>query len=121
MINVKEIDHICLMVNDLNKFRKYYEKYFGFEFNLHPNNKDIWAVESKGIHFFVKEVSYPDEFVKSQHLSLLVDDIESVLKILKENNIKFNSGEFHEFKYKNYKWVEWLDSEGIRIECVERI
>jgi len=30
-------------------------------------------------------------------------------------------GEFRQFRYHNYKWIEWRDPDGIRLEYVESI
>jgi catechol 2,3-dioxygenase-like lactoylglutathione lyase family enzyme len=119
---LKQIDHICLLVSDIHKAKLYYEKIFDFKCNLHPNDKNILMVESEFVHFFLKETSLPQKFLKEQHISFEVENIDKIIDVLKENNITdFERGIFSSFKYKNYKWLEWKDPDGIRLEVIEII
>ena len=61
-----------------------------------------------------------DAFIAKQHISFEVDTLEKVITSLKELGVTdFEVGRVNLFKHKNYKWCEWRDPSGIRIECVE--
>lgn len=116
----KHIDHICLLVKNLNETQKYLEALFDFEIHPKPNSEKILMVENEYIHFFIQEENFSSEFLKEQHLSFKVDNIDIVAKKLDNMRIKSESGEFKDFKYDNYKWIEWNDLNGIRFECIEK-
>jgi len=79
-------------------------------------------VESPNIHFFISEVhSVSPDFLSKQHLSFEVDNLDHVISALEGLGISgYETGEFEMFQHRNYKWCEWRDPDGIRIECVER-
>jgi len=78
--------------------------------------------ESPNIHLFISEVrGVSTDFLSRQHLSFEVDNLDHVVSALKEFGISgYETGEFEMFQHRNYKWCEWRDPDGIRIECVER-
>lgn len=122
MIEVLRIDHICLFVSDINRSKKYYDDIFGTISRVHPNDDKTYMFETPNIHFFIKEVNLPIECYGYQHLSFEVKSINDVLEILKaKTEIKYQTGQFNSFNYNNYKWLEWRDPDGIRLEVVERI
>lgn len=121
MIKLNGIDHICLMVSNLEESKVYYGKLFGFIFNLYPSHEKMLMVESEHVHFFLKESKMPIEFLISQHLSFDVSNLNLVVEELNKIRITFEMGIFRHFKHRNYKWVEWRDPDGIRLECVEKI
>ena len=79
-------------------------------------------VESPNIHFFISEVhSVSPDFLSKQHLSFEVNNLDHVISSLEKLGISdYNTGEFEMFEHRTYKWCEWRDPDGIRIECVER-
>jgi catechol 2,3-dioxygenase-like lactoylglutathione lyase family enzyme len=118
MIKTKAIDHVCLWVRSLEETKAYYETLFGFIFSLREGDESAMVVESQNVHFFISE-SEPNEFLSKQHIAFRVDSIDEVVSTLDELNISHNQGEVNFFRYNNYKWCEWRDPSGIRVECVE--
>ncbi len=116
-----QIDHICLIVKGVNKTRAYLHSLFDFEFKNKPDTENVLMCENRNLHFFVKQMDLPTEFLQEQHLSLTVDDIKLISDRLKSIKIDFEIGEFNGFRYNNYKWIEWKDDNGIRFKCVEVI
>lgn len=120
MIRAKAIDHICLWVKSLSEAKSYYEKVFGVVCTPIDGDETTLAVESENIHFFLSESKTGDTFLSKQHLSFEVDSLNSVINTLNEMGISdYKKGEVTFFMHKNYKWCEWRDPSGIRLECVE--
>jgi catechol 2,3-dioxygenase-like lactoylglutathione lyase family enzyme len=119
MIDLHGIDHICLLVSDLEKSQRYYEKFFNVVCKPHPTDTSTLMVESPYIHFFIKEINSPQTFLEYQHLSFKVPTLDHIIRELRTNNIGHKVGMFTHFKYSNYRWVEWRDPDGIRLECIE--
>lgn len=121
-MDLLSIDHVCLFVSNLENSKLYYEKVFGFVCNPHPKDDSILMVENENIHFFLKKVAIPESVLENQHLSFKVSDINKVVDTLHKNGIhNYEVGEFTHFKFNNYKWLEWRDPDGIRLECVETV
>lgn len=120
-INAVRIDHVCLLVSNLEKARGYYQSIFGLTIRPHPTVDKTLLCEDENIHFFLEEVAFPREFLAKQHLSLRVTDRQKIVDTLQSLGIPFETGMFRAFKYRNYYWVEWRDPDGIRLECVELI
>lgn len=115
------IDHICLLVSNLEVAKAYYRSLFDVITNPHPTASNTLMCETEHIHFFIEEVDFPKELLSKQHLSLRVSDVQTIMDTLQSLNIPFESGKFEGFEYQNYDWVEWRDPDGIRLECVELI
>jgi len=118
---VQQIDHICLLVNDLEETKDYLESLFNLEIRRKTGTENILLCENRHLHFFIKQKDLPADFLSEQHLSLTVKSIEVIKNKLKRFKIKFETGEFSEFQYNNYKWIEWRDKNGIRFECIEKM
>jgi len=116
MIAPLEIDHVCLQVSNLEKTKAYLESIFDFKFFQHPNSDKTLAVESKNVHFFIEESDLPQLHLAKQHISFEIENMNAFKEKLETMNIKFDSGTFSSFKYRNYHWVEWRDHDGIRLE-----
>lgn len=122
MIQTKAIDHTCLWVRSLTEAKAYYENVFGFVCTPREGDETTLVVESENIHFFISEAKTDDEFLARQHLSFEVESLQQVIDTLKEMGITgYKTGEVNFFVHKNYKWCEWREPGGIRIECVELI
>jgi len=123
MISPISIDHICLIVRSLKITRTYYERIFDFSYAQRPNAPGTLMVESPFVHFFItEEPEAPSFFLSKQHLSFEVLNINHVINKLEEIVLKeYVTGEFNLFQYRNYKWCEWRDPDGIRLECVQRL
>ncbi len=77
-------------------------------------------VESQNVHFFISENEGDDRFIARQHLSLRVASLADVTAHLGNLGITdYTVGEVRFFARSNYKWCEWRDPDGIRLECVE--
>ena len=122
MIHINAIDHICLWVNSLTKAKAYYEKLFGFQCTAREGDVKTLVVESDKIHFFIRENFGNSEFIPKQHLSLEVNSINEIITNLELLGItEYKVGTVKIFERRNYKWCEWRDPDGIRLECVEII
>jgi len=122
MISPIQIDHICLLVKSIERSQKYYERLFDFSCKRRPEDPKTLIVESKNIHFFITELeNISEEIITKQHISYEVDHLTEIVKFLESESIEFKTGEVNSFKHKNYKWCEWRDPDGIRVECVEII
>lgn len=82
-------------------------------------------LESPDVHFFLKEIAIPSEcshLLADQHLSFEVSNLNEIVENLKAHGItKFETGHFSHFRYRNYRWIEWRDPDGIRLECIQRL
>ncbi len=122
MIRLVSIDHVCLLVTSISRSKSYYKRVFDFNCTPGPDDPKTLMVESPNIHFFISEVyGVSTDFLSKQHLSFEVDNLDHVVSSLEELGISdYETGEFRMFQHRNYKWCEWRDPDGIRIECVER-
>ena len=122
MFQIKSIDHICLWVRSLEASKEYYQTLFGVTCSPRDGDENTLVVESDCVHFFISENSDDDAFIDKQHLSFEVENLDDVTRHLDKLNIQnYKTGEVGFFKNRNYKWCEWLDHDGIRLECVEII
>ncbi len=121
MIEAKNIDHINLIVSSLDQTKDYYERVFGFNIVPRENNPQTLVVESKHVHFFITQIeNVPEAVMQNQHISFEVEDLDSVIEALAGIGITdCKIGEIGFFQYQNYRFCEWRDPDGIRIECVE--
>ena len=122
MIKTKAIDHVCLWVTSRNEAKAYYEDVFGFKCVARKGDNKTLVVESEHVHFFICESSDMSQFVNKQHISFNVNSLDDVVAVLLSKGITdYQLGETDCFSDKNYKWCEWRDPCGIRLECVELI
>ncbi len=119
MIDFRGIDHTCLLVSDLERSQRYYETLFNVICKPHPGDTSALMVESPYVHFFIKKINAPESFLECQHVSFRVPALYYIIEELKRNNISHKTGIFAHFTYSNYRWVEWQDPDGIRLECIE--
>ncbi len=123
MIEIKEIDHIYLYVSNLEESAEYYKSLFDLEFMRREDRDNMLMAENRSVHFFmVQDDSISHDIIKKQHLSFRVSSISEILEHLTGMGIDdYSTGISSCFKYKNYKWCEWVDLNGINIECIEYI
>ena len=122
MIKTKAIDHICLWVRSLPEAKNYYEKLFGLVCTPRIDDATTLVAESEDVHFFLSESKEGNAFLSKQHLSFEVESLNKVIDTLNEMDISdYELGKVEFFVHKNYKWCEWRDPSGIRLECVELI
>jgi catechol 2,3-dioxygenase-like lactoylglutathione lyase family enzyme len=122
MIKTKAIDHVYLWVRSLPEAQRYYEKLFGVVCMPREGDPTTLTVESEDIHFFISESEAWSTFLSKQHISFEVESLDDVISALREMGIAdYKVGEVSCFVHKNYKWCEWRDPSGIRLECVEKI
>jgi len=120
MIKVKTIDHVCLWVRSLSEAKVYYEKLFDFISTPREGDSTTLVVESEDVHFFLSECTDGNAFLSRQHISFEVSSLKQVIENLDASGISdYEIGEVSFFTHKNYKWCEWRDPSGIRLECVE--
>ena len=122
MYELLMIDHVCLIVRDVLKSKEYYEMIFDVKGRPHPRDDKTYMFESPGIHFFLIQADCPRDFLEKQHLSIRTNNLEMAKKVLEDKGItQFEIGCFQDFIYTNYKWLEWRDPDGIRLEFAEVI
>ena len=122
MVHPIAIDHVSLLIRSAATTKVYYERLFNFTCTLHPDDSTILQVESPAVHFFMLErEDMPDDFLREQHISLEVANLSSVIERLDARGETYEVGEFRGFEHRNYRWCEWRDPSGIRLECVERL
>lgn len=123
MIEPRKIDHVNLLVSSLDKSKDYYQRIFGFNIVPRESNPQTLVVESKYIHFFMTQIEdVPEAVMRNQHISFEVEDLDSVIKALAEMGITdCKIGEIGFFRHRNYRFCEWRDPDGIRVECIEVI
>ena len=123
MISPSAIDHLCLVVTSLSRAREYYRRLFEFRFTPRDGDPNTLVAESAQVHFFITEVpDAPPDFVRLQHISFRVGDLEAVKSRLTAAGITdFRTGQVDFFTRNNYRWCEWRDPDGIRLECVQAI
>ena len=120
MIEPTGIDHICLSVTDLNRAKIYYERVFGAKCRLRKNDPKTIIVEAKNVHFFLSQTIGNSDFISGQHLSFRVTNLSCIIDELKALEItEYKTGTVEFFERNNYRWCEWRDPDGIRLECVE--
>jgi len=122
MIKAKKIDHVSLWVRSISEAKSYYENIFGFICTPRECEQTTLIVESDSVHFFLSEGGDENAFISKQHISFEVESLDEIIETLKIKGVTdYEVGEVNFFKYKNYKWCEWKDPSGIRLECVEII
>ena len=123
MISPSAIDHLCLVVTSLSRAREYYRRLFEFRFTPRDGDPGTLVAESAQVHFFITEVpDAPPDFVRLQHISFRVEDLDAVKSRLTAAGITdFRTGQVDFFSRNNYRWCEWRDPDGIRLECVQAI
>ncbi|VAW30792.1 hypothetical protein MNBD_CHLOROFLEXI01-3164 [hydrothermal vent metagenome] len=123
MISPSAIDHTCLIVTSLTKTRQHFEMLFNFSFQPRQGDPNTWVVESTDVHFFISQVTdAPADFLRLQHISFRVATLEAVIAKLHSAGIgDYATGHVDFFAHNNYRWCEWRDPDGIRVECVELI
>ena len=121
MIAPTAIDHICLVVTSLAASRDYYRRLFDFTFAPREGDPDTLAVESGAVHFFLTQVpGAPPDFLRRQHLSFRVADLDDAIARLAAAGVaEYATGRVDFFRRNNYRWCEWRDPDGIRLECVQ--
>ena len=122
MIQPNAIDHICLAVSSLSQSQTYYEKVLGAICKRRDTDPNTLVVETPQIHFFLSESDANPDFLAQQHLSFCVDSLEEAIASLEELGITdYETGVVEFFEHNNYRWCEWRDPDGIRLEVVERL
>lgn len=117
-----KIDHVCLLVSDLDRAKNYYERLFDARCWRREDAPNMMVFEAQNIHFFLSASAATVDFLSKQHLSFQVSDLEDVISKLEEFGIsEYKTGVIDLFEHANYRWCEWRDPDGIRLECVELI
>ena len=123
LITTSAIDHTCLIVTSLEKTQQHYEGLFDFSFHPRAGDPNTLVVETANVHFFITQVpNAPSAFLRLQHISFRVQSLKDVMEQLYSAGIDhFETGVVNFFAHNNYRWCEWRDPDGIRVECVEVI
>ena len=123
VITPSMIDHTCLIVTALDKTQQHYQGVFDFAFQPRDGDPNTWVVESSQARFFFTQVpDAPLAFLRMQHISFRVQRLEEVIERLRCVGVDhFETGVVDFFAHNNYRWCEWRDPDGIRVECVETV
>ena len=115
------IDHVTLYVPDLDAVARYYEEVFGFSCReLAAEVGRTLQLENDAVHLFISEVPKMDPgSVRRQHVSFEVASLQRVFEELDARGEAYETGEYAGFETRSYRWCEWRDPAGIRVECVE--
>ena len=93
---------------------------FGAVCKLRDNDPTTLVVETPQLHFFLSQSDASPEFLAQQHLSFRVDSLEAAIASLHNLGITdYETGSVEFFTRNNYRWCEWRDPDGIRLEVVE--
>jgi catechol 2,3-dioxygenase-like lactoylglutathione lyase family enzyme len=122
-MKIQGIDHVTLYVRNVEAVKLYYEQVFDFSCSLIlSKGKKHLQLETDTTHLFIAEDStFTPDFIGQQHISFEVESLEPVVKKLDARGEQYETGMYTGFKTRNYRWCEWRDPEGIRVECVEHI
>ena len=88
MIKPTKIDHVCLLVSDLNRAKNYYERLFSANCWQCEDDSNTIVFESKHVHFFLSKSDATTEFLSKQHISFQVSDLQDVISKLEAFGIK---------------------------------
>jgi methylmalonyl-CoA/ethylmalonyl-CoA epimerase len=130
---IKKIDHIAIVVKDIDKAIKGYEEMFGFkklskmEFGAGDAIVAMIKVGDITLELFqpVKEGSAFDKFLKEKggglhHISFLTDDIVKEIKNIKAKGRKMTHNEPITLPDAKIAFVDAASAENVSIELAER-
>jgi methylmalonyl-CoA/ethylmalonyl-CoA epimerase len=130
---IKKIDHIAIVVKDIDKAIKGYEEMFGFkkiskmEFGGGEAIVAIIKVGDINLELFqpVKAGTAFDKFLKENggglhHISFLTDDILKEIKNIKAKGKKMTHNEPIELPDAKIAFVDAASAENVSIELAER-
>ncbi len=122
-MRIRAIDHVTLRVHSLAVAQKYYEEVLGLTCErVAVGGSDGLCLENEAIHFFmIEDQDIDPDYVRTQHISFEVEDLQPVIAYLDSRGEQYEVGRFEGFKNRNYRWCEWRDPSGIRLECVESL
>lgn len=134
MIKIKAIDHINMVVNDLDESSAFYKKVFGFEIvedsrkqNLSPNKLETpyIVLGVKGAAYLALHQSLQEgngqkigDPIRISHFGFHVDDFQALIQKLKAASVNFLHGE-KVFEWTHSRSLYILDPNGHEIELVE--
>ena len=122
-MKINAIDHVTLYVHSIDRVKEFYCEVLGLmATKVEDNEGKYLTLENEYLHFFViEDAVVSPEFISKQHLSFAVDQLDDVIERLNHQKIAYQVGTYNGFKYQNFRWCEWLDPEGIRLECVQHL
>jgi transposase InsO family protein len=96
---------------------------FGFSCSdLQTEEGRVLQLETESVHLFIVEASELDpDSVRRQHVSFEVAELGPVAQELDLRGEAYATGQYTGFRSRNYRWIEWRDPVGIRVECVEPV
>ena len=104
----------------LQDVRDWYEETFGF--SVTDLGSGTLSLENDAVHWFLTEdPSVSAEHVERQHVSFEVEALAPVIERLRAEGVRHETGTYRGFRHRNYRWCEWRDPAGIRVECVETL
>ena len=125
MLKLKNIDHINVMVKDINETIKFYNDVFGFIVKeegvskISGNPYAIIGISDKGLLAIYEDPKFNEEKVGNiNHFGFHVDDFDDALTHIKELNVKV--ADYGVVNYENSRSLYIFDPNGIEIELSEQ-
>ena len=128
MINIKRVHHIAIICSDYQLSKKFYLEVLGFKLDsevYREARQSFKADLSLNGTYIIELFSFPEtpprpsrpEATGLRHIAFEVEDIESVVKTLKENTIFVEPVRIDEFTGKKFTFI--ADPDGLPIEFYE--
>jgi len=120
MKEIIALDHINISVRNFKKSADFYKKNFNFKIVEEGESNDWGVIRAADIMICIHETDHTKthEGIKINHFAFRVNDINKVLKRLKENQVEFNYGG-GEIVYPNSSSWYITDPDGHCIEIVK--
>lgn len=113
---IKQLAHLCIHSRDLDATRRFYCDVLGAEiaFDFQRAGKGFGYYLKLGGNTFIEVFEdEPGGEGHIRHMALEVDDIEAVVKVLREHGAEASDPQFGD----DYAWQAWTtDPNGVRIE-----
>jgi glyoxylase I family protein len=128
MINIKRVHHVAIICSDYLLSKKFYLEVLGFKMDsevYRDARQSFKADLSLNGTYIIELFSFPEtplrpskpEAAGLRHIAFEVEDIESVVKTLKEKTIFVEPVRIDEFTGKKFTFI--ADPDGLPIEFYE--
>jgi lactoylglutathione lyase len=125
MLKLNKIDHVNVMVKNIDETVKFYSEVFGFtvkENGVSQTSGNLYAIigiSDKGLLAIYEDPKFDKQKIGNiNHFGFHVDDFDDALIHLKELNVKV--ADYGVVNYENSRSVYIFDPNGIEIELSEK-
>lgn len=130
MAEVKGLAHVGVFVKDVNESKQFYEDILGFntiwecEFSDEANTYTIAIIENGDLKIELVQRKIQSDLSdgSTDHIAMLVDDIEGIIEVLREKDIEFETDEpvFRANMLPNgSKWIFFRGPDNEHIELTQ--